>query len=427
MITASRQNGLKRHYEDSTDAVREPCEPKRRQKFQLGETVQRIGLKDEFHLTHQEVLLLHAPKQRYQHTERHQIPLPKNEREMLVKVQAIGLNPIDWKAPDFGWGLPSLPCIGGRDLAGAVAKTSKRASRFRLGDVVMAVSTDYRDSRKAAYQEYAIVLEHNACRLPRTLTPTRAAPLGVAYVAAALSLGICLGVDFSQIDGRARGPDLLKIMRSLDPENFPKDIRTECLEGIDMDDRPRKGDWVVIWGGSSATGCIAIQLAKLAGLRVISVLDQARNGARVLKLGADLLVDRMDTGRAIEIIQSITNGKLRYGIDTRSKESAALLSQALHSPSRPESESVHAVCLTGLPKERTPGVVYHTVPIKVFHEVAEVGEGLMVWLEKLLETGLLLPPDIEVAEGGLKGINAALDRLRDGSVNGPRIVVPLQP
>ena len=34
-------------------------------------------------------------------------------------------------------------------------------------------------------------------------------------------------------------------------------------------------------------------------------------------------------------------------------------------------------------------------------------------------------PDIELAEGGLHGINAALDRLRDGSVNGPRIVVPL--
>jgi hypothetical protein len=85
----------------------------------------------------------------------------------------------------------------------------------------------------------------------------------------------------------------------------------------------------------------------------------------------------------------------------------------------------HLVGLTGLPKEPIEGVVYHSVPIKVFHEAPQVGEGLMIWLEKLLEQKLLATPDIEVAEGGLQGINAALDKLRDGTVNGPRIVVPL--
>ena len=146
----------------------------------------------------------------------------------------------------------------------------------------------------------------------------------------------------------------------------------------------------------------------------------------MLKLGADLLVDRLDTKRAIEIIRSVTNGNLRYGIDTRSKESAALLSQAMQSVTESGSGRAHLVGLTGLPKEQTPGVVYHTVPIKAFHEASDVGESLMVWVEKLLENGLLSTPDFEIAEGGLKGINDALDLLRDGSVNGPRIVVPLQ-
>jgi primosomal protein N' len=54
-------------------------------------------LEDE--LTHQEVLLLHGPKQRYMHTERHQVPKLKDESEMLVRVEVVGLNPIDWKAP----------------------------------------------------------------------------------------------------------------------------------------------------------------------------------------------------------------------------------------------------------------------------------------------------------------------------------------
>lgn len=55
--------------------------------------------KNEAKEVHQNALLLHGPKQRYQLADKHQIPALENNREMLVKVQAIGLNPIDWKAP----------------------------------------------------------------------------------------------------------------------------------------------------------------------------------------------------------------------------------------------------------------------------------------------------------------------------------------
>lgn len=50
-------------------------------------------------LRHQAALLLHAPKQRYTHVEKHDVPEIRHDREMLVKVHAVGLNPIDWKAP----------------------------------------------------------------------------------------------------------------------------------------------------------------------------------------------------------------------------------------------------------------------------------------------------------------------------------------
>lgn len=162
----------------------------------------------------------------------------------------------------------------------------------------------------------------------------------------------------------------------------------------------------------------------MAGLKVIAIIDVEKNGERMLKHGADLLVDRVDPERAIQIVKAVTKGKLRFGLDTRGKESAGQLARAMHQS--PEGERrAHLVGLTGLPKEPIEGIVYHSVPIKAFHEAPQVGEGLMVWLEKLLEQKLLATPDIEVAEGGLQGINAALDKLRDGSVNGPRIVVPL--
>ncbi len=177
--------------------------------------------------------------------------------------------------------------------------------------------------------------------------------------------------------------------------------------------------------GSSATGICAVQLAKLAGLKVIAIVDVARNGERMLKYGADLLVDRLDPDRAVEIVKSITKGKLRFALDTRGKDSAKLLASVMQQESEGGDTKAHLVGLVGTPKEPTNGVVYHSVPIKSFHEAPDVGEGLMIWLEKLLDEKLLSTPDIEVAEGGLEGINAALDRLRDGTVNGPRIVVPL--
>jgi hypothetical protein len=52
-----------------------------------------------FDITHQEVLLLHGVKQNYVHTKQQPIPRLENDREMLVAVEVVGLNPIDWKAP----------------------------------------------------------------------------------------------------------------------------------------------------------------------------------------------------------------------------------------------------------------------------------------------------------------------------------------
>jgi hypothetical protein len=54
---------------------------------------------EEFDAKEQDVLLLHAPKQRYAYTKKHPIPRIENDREMLVAVDVVGLNPIDWKAP----------------------------------------------------------------------------------------------------------------------------------------------------------------------------------------------------------------------------------------------------------------------------------------------------------------------------------------
>jgi hypothetical protein len=71
------------------------------QKNQSKYTFEEIQLPagDDFIVLHQEVLLLHGPKQKYAYTTEQPVPKLENDREMLVAVHAVGLNPIDWKAP----------------------------------------------------------------------------------------------------------------------------------------------------------------------------------------------------------------------------------------------------------------------------------------------------------------------------------------
>lgn len=151
----------------------------------------------------------------------------------------------------FNFGIPSLPWINGRDLAGVVVQVSDEESRIRVGDIVLVPSTDYRDIRKAAFQEYAVATHYNAARIPSTISINAAASLGVAYVASVLALGVGFGLDFSTIPGAAKGPNLPKVLKDVDINEIPEDIREECFASAPESERVKKGDWVAIWGGET--------------------------------------------------------------------------------------------------------------------------------------------------------------------------------
>jgi NADPH:quinone reductase-like Zn-dependent oxidoreductase len=392
---------------------------------------------------------LHAPKQRYQLGHTFHIPQANEAEEVLIKIEYIGLNPIDWKAPDFGFGIPSLPYIAGREFVGQIVSepaTTKDTSlrTFRRGDVVFSASTDYRDRRKAAFQQYTIAPIYNLSRVPVAVADkSTVAGLGVAFVAAALTLGVCLGCDFSRVRaGVPAGPDLKNILRHVPTEQIPVDVRAEALEGITDEGRPAAGDWLTIWGGkclqhrgeatptantrlgSSATAYITAQLAKHFDLRVLKVVDIAKHGEQLSQGPADLIVDSHDPDRAVSIIRRVTNHNLRFGVDTVGKPTAELLRKALRSGGC--GYKSHLVGLTGLPKVPILGVEQHTVPIKLHHEIPWVGEALMVWLEKLLASGKIRPPEVEVVQGGLNAVNGGLDRMRRGDISGRRLAVSLE-
>ncbi|KAF4153800.1 hypothetical protein CNMCM6936_009538 [Aspergillus lentulus] len=374
--------------------------------------------------TKQSALLLKGIGEPYTLVADHDVPTVSHKDEILVKIMAIGLNPIDWKGPAYNFGIPTLPWINGRDLVGEVIQVSYGCSRLRVGDIVLVPSTDYRDIRKAAFQEYAVATHFNAARIPPTGNIQASASLGVAFVAAALALGVSFGLDFDHIR-RCPGPDLPGTLLQIDRQELPTDITDECFRSSSNAERTTPGDWLVIWGASTTTGYITLQLAKLAGLRVICVADVARHGAKLLDAGADLLVDRHDTARAVDIIRGVTRKKLRYAIDIVGKDTATLLQQTLDATVHDDGSHAHLLGLTGLPKERDSSIIYHTVPIKLFHSSPAVGEAMVTWLEELLRTETLRLPEIILAEGGLEGVNASLEDLRQGKASGKRIVTNL--
>ncbi|KAL2845947.1 chaperonin 10-like protein [Aspergillus pseudoustus] len=373
----------------------------------------------------QRALLLHAAQQPYTLVADHAMPTLLHKDEILIKVTAIGLNPIDWKGPAFNFGIPSLPWVNGRDLAGVVMQAAETTgSRLRKGDLVLVPSTDYRDIRKAAFQEYAVATHFNAAKIPASSSTHASASVGVAFVAAILALGVSFGLDLGVIS-ECPGPNLPELLSTVDVNTIPSDVRDECFTSREKIERPKAGDWIAIWGASTTTGLIALQIARKAGLKTICVADIARHGTKLHAAGADILVDRHDTVRAVEIIRGVTGGKLRYAVDIVGRETSTLLQATLDPEIASDGSHAHLLGLTGLPKERDERIIYHTVPIKLFHSSPEVGEAMVTWLERLLETQTLELPEIVRAEGGLEGVNEALEILRRGDASGKRIVVSL--
>jgi NADPH:quinone reductase-like Zn-dependent oxidoreductase len=74
-------------------------------------------------------------------------------REILVKIYAIGLNPIDWKCVVYKFGVHSTPWISGREGAGVIEEVGSEVTGVRKGDRVFVTSTNYRDNRTSTFQE----------------------------------------------------------------------------------------------------------------------------------------------------------------------------------------------------------------------------------------------------------------------------------
>ena len=117
------------------------------------------------------------------------VPRPEPEEgELLVRVRAAGLNPVDWKVREghfkemLGLRLPFTP---GYDIAGTVEAIGPGVETFNPGDEIFAFVSL---SRAGAYAEYAIVKFGEAAFKPRSLDFNQAAAVPLAALTAWQSL-----------------------------------------------------------------------------------------------------------------------------------------------------------------------------------------------------------------------------------------------
>jgi NADPH:quinone reductase-like Zn-dependent oxidoreductase len=182
----------------------------------------------------------------YEEVER---PFPQ-AGEVLVQVQAAGVNPVDWGARSYP--MPSttgaagvvLPYTLGWDLAGPVVALGSGVTDFAIGEAVYGMPRFPREAR--AYSEYTTVPALDLARKPERLTYQQAAALPMSALTAWQALFDTAGLQ--------------------------------------------AGQRVFIPGGAGGVGHFAIQLAKWKGAEVITTAS-TRNLAFVRGLGADVAID----------------------------------------------------------------------------------------------------------------------------------------
>jgi NADPH:quinone reductase-like Zn-dependent oxidoreductase len=106
-------------------------------------------------------------------------PKPKPD-EVLVRVHAAGVNPVDWKIREGHLGNGPLPQTLGSDLSGVVEVPGSAVRDFRAGDAVFGTVAD----ESGSYAEYALATATQVARKPASLDDVHAAALPIAALTA---------------------------------------------------------------------------------------------------------------------------------------------------------------------------------------------------------------------------------------------------
>lgn len=170
-------------------------------------------------------------------------PKINTPQDILIRLCAVGINPIDTKLRKRGTFYPEqIPAILGCDGSGIVEAVGSNVSRFQVGDEVYFCYGGLGKKGTGNYAEYAVVDERFVAAKPQSLSFAEAAAAPLVLITA--------------------------------------------WEALYDRGRLEAGRRVLIHGGSGGVGHVAIQLAKLKGAEVYTTISSAEKAAFVKNLGA---------------------------------------------------------------------------------------------------------------------------------------------
>lgn len=175
------------------------------------------------------------------------VTLPQlGEHQVVVKVAATSVNPIDWKlregylAQMMPW---DFPIILGWDVAGEIVEIGSAVTDWKVGQKVFARPET---TRFGTYADYTIVDDHLLAVKPENVSFEDAAAVPLAGLTA--------------------------------------------YQALFTHGQLKAGEKVLIHAGAGGVGIYAIQLAKNAGATVITTASE-KNHALLKELGADQVID----------------------------------------------------------------------------------------------------------------------------------------
>lgn len=220
-----------------------------------------------------------------------EVPYPKySPDQVVIKAKAYAVNPTDWKHAL----MPSAVAgsVSGSDVSGVVHAVGANVKGIAVGDVVSGVSFGNTPQSAGAWSDYALVdrnaiIKYSNQFKDSPLAPGDYPPGPIDTFEGAASFTLSYGtVIYSFANGFK----------------------------LENDKAKNHGKWILIWGGTTATGFIAIQAAKLFGLKVVTTASK-KHHAELKALGADAVVDYKDKDAA-EQIKKLTGSSVPYAFDT---------------------------------------------------------------------------------------------------------------
>jgi len=186
-----------------------------------------------------------------------EMPLPElRPRDLLVRVAACGMNPVDTKKRKtniFGEGAGTLeaPVVLGYDGAGTVEKVGPECSLFKEGDQVYFAGAIQRNGSNA---EFVAIDERIVGHAPRSVSLTTAAAMPLVFLTA--WEGIAEGLGLQAHDPKLAGKRLL------------------------------------VLPGAGGVGSFVIQLAsQMYGLEVIATASRPESAKACMDLGAKFIIN----------------------------------------------------------------------------------------------------------------------------------------